>query len=156
MEKINRTLLEARRPLSTGGYMVKNQRTGCVGTTSRKIAGSPPELTVTHAMGCKCLDVRMSALCRHANYMVKLGRIRRARKYDLVLALKLRSCPALPGDLRLKVRRQKRKAADDDGDNDCSDGEDNLRVIEYRGAQTLTERWDSPETYHRRRIWLDW
>lgn len=135
--------------------MVKNQRTGCVGTIARKTAGSPPELTITHAMDCECLDVRMSALCRHANYMVKLGRLRRARKYDLVLALKLRSCPTLPRDIRLKVTRQRRRAADDDGD-ESGDGEDVPRVIEYKGAQKLTERWDGPETYRKRKIWLDW
>ncbi|RYP52773.1 hypothetical protein DL768_002124 [Monosporascus sp. mg162] len=55
---------------------------------------------------------------------VNLGRLRRARKYDLVLALKLRS-PALPEELRLKVCRQRRKAGIvDEGDEEV------LRVIE--------------------------
>ncbi|RYP19340.1 hypothetical protein DL765_003422 [Monosporascus sp. GIB2] len=106
-------LLAARRP-GKGGYVVKNPRSRCIGIAAKKTAGGLPNLTVGHSAGCECLDVRLIALCRHADGMVKLGRLRRARKYDLVLALKLRS-PALPEELRLKVRKQRREAGIDDG-----------------------------------------
>lgn len=156
MERSNRILLKARRPVSTGGYTVRNERTGCIGAISKKMAGTPPELTVTHTIGCGCLDVRLSALCRHANYMVKLGRLQRSRKYDLVLALKLRSCPSLPPKLQLRVSQQKQTGDEDSGDNDSNEKGGALRVIEYRGVQTLTERWDSLEAYRKRKIWQDW
>lgn len=155
MERVNRTLLQARRPGSPGGYVVRNERTGCSGTSSRKTAGNPPELTITHAMGCNCLDVRLSALCRHANYMVKLGRLRRARRYDLVLALKLRSCPSLPKKLRMRVRRQRQINVEDDDNSDGYEGRA-LRVIEHRGTQILTEKWNSLEAYRKRKVWQDW
>ncbi|RYP81432.1 hypothetical protein DL770_005908 [Monosporascus sp. CRB-9-2] len=145
----NNILLAARKP-GKGGYIVKNPRSRCIGIAAKKTAGSLPDLTVGHLGGCECLDVRLIALCRHADRMVKLGRLRRARKYDLVLALKLRS-PALPEELRLKVRRQRRKAGIDDGED-----EEVLRVLEYRNTQRLTETWKNLEAYRKRRVWLDW
>ncbi|RYP83007.1 hypothetical protein DL769_001476 [Monosporascus sp. CRB-8-3] len=148
MAKIDDILLAARKP-GKGGYVIKNPRSGCIGIAAKKTAGSLPDLTVGHSADCGCLDVRLVALCRHADRMVKLGRLRRARKFDLVLALKLRS-PALPEELRLRVRKQRRKAGVDDGGD-----EEVLRVVEYRNAQRLTETWKNLEAYRKRRVWLD-
>ncbi|RYP70603.1 hypothetical protein DL771_005316 [Monosporascus sp. 5C6A] len=142
-------LLAARKP-GKGGYVVKNPRSRCIGIAAKKTAGSLPDLTVGHSADCECLDVRLTALCMHADRMAKLGRLRRARKHDLVLALKLRS-PTLPEELRLRVRKQRRKAGIDDGED-----EEVLRVVEYRNTQRLTETWKNLDAYRRRRVWLDW
>ncbi len=149
MENINKTLLEARCSVSQRGYVVKNLRTGCIGTACKRTVGSLPDLTVDHAIGCDCLDVGLVALSKHAQRMVKLGLIRRARKFDLVLALKLRSSQ-LPKELRLQVRRQRRKAIDDGQDERA------LKVVEIRKSQTLTEGWESLEAYRKRKVWQDW
>lgn len=149
MKNINMTLLEARKCVSNGRYVVRNQHTGCIGIVSKEGTGRPSNLTINHAINCDCLDVRLTELCKHANRMVRQGRVQRARKYDLVLALKLRS--RIPWALRLKhVRRQKRDATDDGEDEEV------LKVIEVNDAQTLTEMWDSPEAYRKRKIWQDW
>lgn len=36
------------------------------------------------------------------------------------------------------------------------DDEDMLKVVEIHDAQTLTEMWNSPEVYRKRKIWHDW
>ncbi|KAK7754756.1 hypothetical protein SLS62_003316 [Diatrype stigma] len=149
MKNLNTALLEARKRASNGRYRVKSQHTGCTGIVSKRGTGTPTNLTIKHAINCDCLDVRLTDLCKHANRMVRQGRVQRARKFDLVLALKLRS--RLPRALRLRhAGGQAREMADDGEDEDV------LRVIEFNGDQTLTEMWNSPEAYRKRKVWQDW
>ncbi|CAJ2510489.1 Uu.00g132980.m01.CDS01 [Anthostomella pinea] len=177
---VNKLLLEERIPKTALAYTVHDWDSGCVAIARKETPGSRPDLTVGHNGNCQCLDVRMTHLCDHADRMVKQKRIMKARRDDLVLALKLRN-PDVPKDLRLVVKKQRplRPLTEEEKEEGTKIAKKNAklwveedeemklwvdeeeekhrrRVAEYSRGQVLMEKWKTDEAWQQRNVWKDW
>lgn len=84
---------------------------------------------------------------KHAQVMYQRNGIKRLRRDDLIIAIKLR----LP-DVGFRVRwPQPRKPVDPK-----EAGEPTRVVEETPGGQRMVEEWDSVEAWRTRKIWKDW
>ncbi|KAI2467910.1 hypothetical protein F4781DRAFT_288397 [Annulohypoxylon bovei var. microspora] len=147
MLKTDSLLLQARQRVSKSTYKLANKQTGCYGVAQRATPGSRPHLTIHHGVRCGCVDVHMKHLAKHANVTYKRKGIRRARRDDLIMAIKLR----LPDvGIRVKIPRSQPM--------DPQEGDETPRrvVEETPGGQLLVEVWDTPEAWCNRTIWKDW
>ncbi|KAI1101225.1 hypothetical protein F4804DRAFT_16867 [Jackrogersella minutella] len=148
MLRTDELLLKARERVSKTSYRIVNQETGCYGVAERDTPASRPNITIHHNIKCGCLDVRMRHLRKHANVTWKRKGIRKARRDDLIIAIKLR----LPNvGIRTKMRQSNTPMNPEDVD------EEPIRVVEdMPGGQLLIEMWDTVEAWMNRRIWKDW
>ncbi|KAI1455410.1 hypothetical protein F4805DRAFT_272732 [Annulohypoxylon moriforme] len=148
MLKCDQLLLKARQRISKTTYKLVNKETGCYGVAERNTPGSRPHLTIHHNIRCECVDVHMKDLAKHANVTFKRKGIRKARRDDLIMAIKLR----LPNvGIKVKIPRSRKRITPSEVD------ETPLRVVEETsGGQMLIEMWDTPEAWCNRTIWKDW
>ncbi|KAI0378129.1 hypothetical protein F5Y04DRAFT_163787 [Hypomontagnella monticulosa] len=148
MLKTDELLLKARERVSKTTYKIVNKETGCYGIAEKDTPGSRPNLTIHHVEGCGCLDVRMLHLANHANVKFKRKDIKRGRRDDLIIAIKLR----LP-NMGIRIRMEDpTEPVDEEG----AKGPPRKVVEETPSGQVLTEQWDTPAAWRTRKIWKDW
>ncbi|KAI0884145.1 uncharacterized protein GGS22DRAFT_194747 [Annulohypoxylon maeteangense] len=148
MLKADQLLLKARERVSKTTYKFVNKETGCYGVAERAAPRRRPNLTIHHNERCECVDIPMKTIARHAHVMFNRKCIRRGRRDDLTVAIKLR----LPNvGIRVKIPRSTKRINPEEVD------EKPLRVVEEAlGGQLLVEVWDTPEAWRKRTIWKDW
>ncbi|KAI1816674.1 hypothetical protein GGS20DRAFT_536480 [Poronia punctata] len=156
---INDMLAGARKWLrAPDSYMIRNMETGCWGLASRKPSGGRAAITIAHAAGCNCLDVRLMHICDHVGKLVKRGLVAKRFRNDLVIVIKTRTKLAqnLPEQTRFpRIHRGWRKAIVRPQEE--IDAEDKVRrVVDSHENQVLIENWKNLEVFKMRRIWLDW
>ncbi|KAI1087861.1 hypothetical protein F5B19DRAFT_43437 [Rostrohypoxylon terebratum] len=148
MPETDERLFKARERISRLTYKIVNEKTGCYGVAERATINSRPKITIHHNIECECADVPLSDIAQHANVLFKQQCIRRTRRDDLIMAVKL-GHPDV--GIKIQVPSPKRRVDSEEVD------ETPLRVIEeMRGGQVLIEMWDTPEAWRKRTIWKDW
>ncbi|KAI1114214.1 hypothetical protein F5Y14DRAFT_187578 [Nemania sp. NC0429] len=158
---LSKTLAAARRWENKGGsvvsYVIRNPETGCLGRSRRSQEGERAEISVVHAAGCACLDVRLMHICQHVGRVVRAGHLARRWRDAFVIALKIRlelSLPLpLPKEVRFPVVRRQvihRPAAEVRAETRPLD------VVDVYHQQRLVESWVDLEVYRARLIWRDW
>ncbi|KAI1375078.1 hypothetical protein F4677DRAFT_140266 [Hypoxylon crocopeplum] len=148
MLRTDELLLRARKWKSKTMYTFVNEKTGCYGVAAMNTPRSRPNLTIHHGLRCECLDVHLIHIHKHANIMYKRNGIRRGRRDDLIMAIKLR----LP-NMGITVKMPKaRKSVNPEEAGDCP-----INVVEEtKRGQKLVETWQSVEAWKNRKIWKDW
>ncbi|KAI1774237.1 hypothetical protein F4818DRAFT_77425 [Hypoxylon cercidicola] len=148
MLRADQLLLKARQRISKTTYKMVNEKTGCYGVGVRDTPGSRPNLTIHHGVKCKCLDVHLIHLHKHAQVTYKRNGIKRGRRDNLIMAIKLR----LPDmGLTIKIPQPRKPVNPDEA------GSHPTRVVEeLRSGQRLIEECDSVEAWRNRKIWKDW
>ncbi|KAI1138538.1 hypothetical protein F5Y05DRAFT_43039 [Hypoxylon sp. FL0543] len=148
MLKTDELLLRARERISSTTYKIVNQETGCYGVAVRLTPGGRSNITIHHGIHCRCLDVHMMHLAKHADVTYKRGGIKKTRRDDLIMAIKLR----LPNvGIRIKMPESTKPI------NPAEANDRPRRVIEEMpGGQILIEMWDTVEAWSNRTIWKDW
>ncbi|KAI2603664.1 hypothetical protein GGR54DRAFT_462524 [Hypoxylon sp. NC1633] len=148
MLRTNQLLLQARKRISKTTYKIVNKKTGCYGVAVKDSPSRRSHLTIHHGVRCGCAGVHMIHLHKHANVVYKRNWIKRGRRDDLIMAIKLR----LP-DMGFKANKRKRRKPVKSEEA----GERPLRVVEgMPSGQMLIEEWDSVEAWKNRKIWRDW
>ncbi|KAI1396292.1 hypothetical protein F4819DRAFT_491639 [Hypoxylon fuscum] len=147
MLRTDELLLRARKRVSRSTYKMVHPTSGCTGTAVRSAPGRRCNITIRHTAKCRCLDMHMIHIRKHAQVMYQRNGIKRLRRDDLIIAIKLR----LP-DVGFRVRwPQPRKPVDPK-----EAGEPTRVVEETPGGQRMVEEWDSVEAWRTRKIWKDW
>ncbi|KAI2621008.1 hypothetical protein GGS26DRAFT_301798 [Hypomontagnella submonticulosa] len=148
MLRTDELLLKARKRMSKTTYKMVNKETGCYGVAVKETPGCRPNLAIHHTENCGCLDVRMVHIAKHANVTFKRKGIKRGRRDDLILAIKLR----LPDvGIRIKIPKST-EPVDEEG----AEGPPRKVVEETPSGQVLTEEWDTLKAWRTRKIWKDW
>ncbi|XDG02547.1 hypothetical protein ABKA04_002162 [Annulohypoxylon sp. FPYF3050] len=144
----NKSLFKARKRVSKTTYKVVNKKSGCYGVAERPTPDSRSDITIHHNIGCRCSELGLKQIAEHIIIMFRQKRIRRARRDDLIMAVKL----GLPDvGIRVPLPGTKKLVNPDEVD------EKPVSVIEQMpGGQLLVEMWDTPEAWRERRIWKDW
>ncbi|KAI1411874.1 hypothetical protein F5Y13DRAFT_51928 [Hypoxylon sp. FL1857] len=148
MLRTDELLLRVRERTSRTDYKVVNKETGCYGVAEKIEPGGRSNITIHHGVRCRCLDVRMDHIAKHAHAMYMRNGIKQQRRDDLIMAIKLR----LPDvGIRIKMPISKKPI-------DPSEAKDKPRrvVEEMPGGQMLIEMWDTVEAWRSRTIWKDW
>ncbi|KAI0835708.1 hypothetical protein F5Y06DRAFT_305665 [Hypoxylon sp. FL0890] len=148
MLRTDELLLRARVRISKTTYKLVNKETGCYGVAVRLTPGSRSNITIHHRIDCRCVDVHMRHLAKHAHVTYKRKGIKKPRRDDLIMAIKLR----LPNvGIRVKMRRSTKPISPAEADDKPR------RVIEEMpSGQILIEMWDTVEAWNKRTIWKDW
>ncbi|KAI1768024.1 hypothetical protein GGR53DRAFT_32232 [Hypoxylon sp. FL1150] len=141
-------LLEARQRISSTEHKMVNEKTGCYGVAVRATPSSRANITIHHTEKCSCMDVHLLHLHQHAQATYKQDGIKRGRRDDLIMGLKLR----LPNvEFPTKIPQPRKPVSPEEA------GSYPTRVVEeLTSGQCLIEEWDSEEAWRNRKIWKDW
>ncbi|KAI1206313.1 uncharacterized protein F4807DRAFT_463803 [Annulohypoxylon truncatum] len=148
MLRTDELLLKARQRVSKTTYKLVNKETGCYGVAERSTPGSRPNITIHHNVRCECVDIHLKHIAKHAHVTFRRKGIKKGRRDDLTMAIKLR-LPDVGFRVKIPISRKRINPVDVD--------ETPRRVVEEtpRG-QLLVEMWDTPEAWCNRTIWKDW
>ncbi|KAI0001400.1 hypothetical protein F4779DRAFT_635399 [Xylariaceae sp. FL0662B] len=121
--------------------------TGCYGVVEQKTPDSRGNITINHAVHCRCVDIRMKHLVDHSHVMFQRKYIKAGRRDDLAIAIKLR-LPNIGVTCTIRAEESVSPAEVDD--------KPSRLVEETPGGQMLIEQWQSVEAWQTRKIWTDW
>ncbi|KAI4864596.1 hypothetical protein F4820DRAFT_330838 [Hypoxylon rubiginosum] len=153
MSGTSEILLAARQRISKTTHKMVNEKTGCYGLTVQDTPDSRANITIHHGVRCNCLDVHLLHLHQQAQVAYKQNNVKRGRRDDLIVAVKLRLPNIGLADIGLtvKIPQPRKKVSPEEA------GSHPLRVVEeLSSGQLLIEEWDSVEAWQNRKIWKDW
>ncbi|KAI1736608.1 hypothetical protein F4680DRAFT_252148 [Xylaria scruposa] len=150
-------LSEARRWIARPtSYMIRNLETKCFGLSVRKPDAARPEITIAHAVGCGCLDVRLMHIARHVDSLVKARHLARRSRDAFVIATKIRSKLPHPIPKVARFRNSGEKQVVRRPRAEVEAETAMINVVDVHRQQKLIEKWKSLEAYQERTIWKDW
>jgi hypothetical protein len=118
--------------------------------------GTRSEITVAHIEDCKCMDVRLSAICEHVDRVVKRGHVAKRFRDDLVIIIKIRRRLPQPAPKEVRTSALGTKQAIQRPGGEVEKDDKMIQVVDSRRNQKLVEKWKKLNAWKERCIWKDW